>query len=898
MDDSGNYGTPVKLDAVNYIREKVDEWRESDYAGCSRVTRELLYHWRNETRSPRLFFCQIEAIETIIYLNEIKPQVLDKAPNFESDGGSFERQCAKMATGSGKTIVMGMLICWQILNHMCNKKKFTKNILVVSPSLIVLDRLQVLKPSDKNNIYDQFDLVPEQYRKLLSHVNIKITNWHKFKPKTKPDHASHELSRIKGESVKAFSRRLLGKSKNILVINDEGHHAWRPERYNKNKSDRTDREQAGIWTKGLDMLNNYSKITKCFDFSATPFVSTGKSIDNVFTWIVSDFSLDDAVESGLIKTPRSVHSDERNLEKYANIYRNADVKKAFGAGTLHADVKHAYALLGRDWKNVKERWDDMGAQTPPVMITVCNNTKHAGMVADEMRANSMGMPEELSDHSSILQIDSAVARRIEEGREKKQDHTLREKASTVGRLGEPGESINNIISVNMLTEGWDVKTVTHIMGLRAFTSQLLCEQVIGRGLRRTSYDVGADGLFHREHVTILGVPYGFLPPEDETESECKTCGNVPCICGVTPPKEIFVLEKRKNHQINWPIVSTVNDYTKYDWKISDKKFKPYRSSDHIPTDIEMAVIIDGRARLVAGELVSTGTHIQEVEFAILQSMFRNGLYEIWETRVNDIANSAPYKDVIGVLDMISEFLKTCIMSNLEGTNFTKSLFYQHDKIANHLLKRLSENKTSVLEPVISGYGSTGTRKSWFTKSMNTSDTKKTHLNKMIGSNKFELNIGSILDKNKNVLSWIKSDMVNFHIMYHNDETDTDHYYRPDFIVHLSDGVQLILEGKGEERPDVKYKNRAVKEWVSAMNNCREYGVWAFDTVYKKDGTVQWKTYLYDILKKDYPVECVCYNCNGAENGAKKASETFGVRNDDGILRYNNVCDKCIKAQYD
>ena len=885
MDRDGTYGTPTLIEPVNCIREQVDKWRESGYFGITSITRELLVHWHNMT-SPRLFFCQLEAIETIIYISEVSPGILKEMPDFRSDGGKFQRQCVKMATGTGKTAVMGMLIAWQVLNAKRYDSTYSKNILIVSPSLIVLDRLQVLKPSDSGNVYDEFNLVPAHMRDRLNTCNLKITNWHKLMLKEKPAHASHKLSRVGKESVKLFARRLFGGNvSNVLVINDEGHHAWRPEKYNiSNRVASEETIAAGIWMKGLDMVHDACGITRCYDFSATPFVSTGRSLteETLFTWIISDFSLDDAVESGMIKTPHTVHSDNLELEDYRNIYRNDEVRKAFKTGKVHPLVRHAYSALAKNWQEVNRAWKNKNAPTPPVMITVCNETKHAKLVTREMELNTMQLPGELCSKDSILHIDSKTADRIKVGDEHDKDITIRDKAGTVGRPGKPGEKICNIVSVNMLTEGWDTKTVTHIMGLRTFGSQLLCEQVIGRGLRRTSYDVGDDGLFRAEPIIILGVPFGFLPFE-ETSDEPQP---------QDPPIEIRVLPERNHHRISWPVVTDVRMFTEYSWQL-DKNAKPFRSNDHIPSEIELGVLVDGRSDLLTGKTLTVHRHMQGVEFGVMQAMFLNGLGEAWLKRHDDLTNASPYKDVIGVLDMVGNFLRTKVHTELGEENRTRSLYYQQDTIARHLLNQLSAREQELTKLGISGLGSTSDRKSWYTRSRKTTRTKKTHLNIMTASVDFELEIGKFLDKSLHVLSWIKADMVGFYVNYEDPDKHVTRQYRPDFIVHLDNGVQLILECKGEER-GMKAKKEAVKKWVEAVNTDGSYGVWGFGMVFKRDNTNKWKTDLVRMLEvsRAHDMDHSCPGCGRRVETLKDAVRTFGVENRSGFLMARAVCAAC------
>ena len=880
MSKNGDYGTPVPITAVNYIREKVDEWRKAEYPGITDTTRELLDHWYNIT-DPKLFFCQLEAIESIIYLNEVNPGIFTEIPGFKHDSDKFMRQCSKMATGTGKTIVMAMLIVWQVLNNKDNKNKYTKNILVVSPSLIVLDRLQVLNPKNNENIYDEFNLIPADKRNILTKINIKITNWHKFKLKEKPDHANHALSKIGPESVETFAKRIFNikNKEDIIVINDEGHHAWRHENYKADKFSTKDIQTAGIWMKGLDMLNDIIKIKTCFDFSATPFVSTGRTLDEemLFSWIISDFSLEDAVESGLIKTPRAVITDKNELPKYQNIYREEKVRNALKNNKIHPDIIHVYKLLGNDWKYTNEAWKKNNAKTSPVMITVCNETNHAKLITDAIKNNELSLPPELCNDDSILQIDSATAKRIEEGKEKRGDYTLREKASSVGRIGKPGEKINNIIAVNMLNEGWDTKTVTHIMGLRAFSSQLLCEQIIGRGLRRISYDINKEGLFEKEQVTIVGVPYGFLPTEIEPT--------------ISPSQPVEIVLNNVKYQIGWPIVEHVIKNKKYGWKlVSLQKFK---LNNHIPTDIEFAKIIDGISEYDYKGLKNNDLHIQQVEFGILQILFNRGLKETWTERNKDLSNSSSYKEVIEILDIVSDFLDN-IETNLTGQNLTKSLFYNRDKISDHILTYLEEYEKDVYRVIINNYDSTNKRKSRFTNSKNIYNPKKTHLSLITCGNDFEKQVCEKLDENENIQSWIKADMVGFNIKYDDLDTGFKRHYRPGFIIHLKNGINLILEWKDKERENFHAKTKAIEEWVDAVNSTNKDGNWAFAVLDKKDATTEWMHDLQNILNTDYDIRHECDNCHIGIKGTDNIVEKFHLFTDNGILKYSSICINCME----
>ena len=178
FDDPGIF-IPIPL--VNTIRPRIKKWREQGYPGVTGITKRLLNHWQDpeERKDRRFFFCQLEAIETLIWLTEA-PEADRTGIEIESDGGAFSRWCSKMATGSGKTIVMGMLIAWQVLNKVANGKdtRFSKNVLVVAPGLTVRNRLSVLNPFDKESYYEEFNIVPAGLMESLRQGKIKIINWH------------------------------------------------------------------------------------------------------------------------------------------------------------------------------------------------------------------------------------------------------------------------------------------------------------------------------------------------------------------------------------------------------------------------------------------------------------------------------------------------------------------------------------------------------------------------------------------------------------------------------------------------------------------------------------------------------------------------------------------------
>ena len=621
FDDPGIF---VEIPLVQQIRPRVQAWREDGYPGITGVTKRLLEHWTNpkEFETRRFFYCQLEAIETLIWLTEA-PAADKVGIDVPSDGGAFERQCSKMATGSGKTLVMGLLIAWQVINKVTYPQdtRFSKNILIVAPGLTIKSRLAVLEPSGKNNYYDAFRMVPTALLDRLRQGKVIVRNWHALNWERDEKIAKKRSVDKRGaKSDEAYVREVLGdmaKARNILVINDEAHHAWRvPAESKINDVKKEEIAEATVWVSGLDRIHNARGILSCFDFSATPFAPSGKksSEEALFSWIVSDFGLNDAIESGLVKTPRVVVRDDAvpDAKTYKSrlyhIYTDDEVKDDLNRRALPEEplpdlLIDGYYLLGYDWRETAKAWEKAGVKTPPVMITIANRTETAARIKYAFDHNKVRI-DELCDAERTLHIDSKVLETAEAQEEpiptvsnddepnkkltkQQQAELLRLQVDTVGQTGQPGEQIQNVISVGMLSEGWDAKTVTHIMGLRAFSSQLLCEQVVGRGLRRTSYEVNEEtGLFEAEHVNIFGVPFTFLPHESD-ESVIPPPPN--------PKTAIEPVKNKARYEISWPNVVRIDHVYRPQLSLDWEKVKTLNLNASKTAQVaELAPIIAGK----------------------------------------------------------------------------------------------------------------------------------------------------------------------------------------------------------------------------------------------------------------------------------------------------------------
>ena len=871
-------GTFIEIKLVNMIRPRIEKWRKQGYSGVTGITKRLLQHWQDleERKDKRFFFCQLEAIETLIWLTEA-PEADKTGINIPSDGGDFSRWCSKMATGSGKTIVMAQLIAWHVLNKVANGKdtRFSKNILVVAPGLTVRNRLSVLNPFDEENYYEEFNIVPNGLMDSLRQGKIKIINWHTLAWNTEEKLAKKKKVDKRGaKSDEAYVREVLGdlaSATNMIVINDEAHHAWRVPAESKIAGvKKEDIEESTVWVGGLDRINRARGIIQCFDLSATPFAPSGKKAteEALFPWIVSDFGLNDAIESGLVKTPRIVIRDDGNVDKELrsrlyHIYMDATVKddinrKAEESDPLPDLIKNAYILLGKDWKATKDDWVKVGHRIPPVMITVANTTYTSARIKHSFDHDSFLLTVaglgDLSIPERTLQIDSSILNKVEKGEfgeiedeqteidvdedetetgndeptEKKKTKKdlafeLREKVDTVGKVGEPGEQIQNVISVGMLSEGWDAKTVTHIMGLRAFSSQLLCEQVVGRGLRRTSYDVSADGLFEAEYVNIFGVPFTFLPHEDTGGGE---------IPPPPPPKtKVEPVKEKAEHEISFPNILRIDHIYKPQLTLDLAKVKPLELDPHESiTEAELAAIVAGKpnpAALTEIDLKEIGDkfRLQSIVFRIASTIYNSEKKPDWKGSKETF--------LIQLISIIEKFIyseKIRIKNPLFNQDEVRKrilIMLNMNKVIQHIWNEIRAVNTSQLSPVFDKehpIRSTAGVRTWWT-SRPCEDFPNSHINFVVVDNKMEYLEARTINDSDVVESFVKNDHLGFAIIY-NFQGIVSRYF-PDFIIKLKTGNHLIIETKGLDRDKDKTKRAFLDEWCKAVNQHGGFGKWSW-----------------------------------------------------------------------
>lgn len=922
--------------AINRIRERVALWRKGGYPGVTRVTTHLLEYWINPQRENKLFFCQIEALETLIYLTEVAKKYGDvwienelKEAN-ESANPSLFRIALKMATGSGKTVVMAMVIAWHTLNKIANPQdsRFTDSFLVVTPGITIRDRLRVLLPNDSGNYYRQHDLLPLYRMDELGQAKIIITNFHQFLLREKLD-AGKLTKRIlsKGETgvftetpaqmVRRVCREL-GNKKQIIVINDEAHHCYRHKpdgeaielKGDERKEAETREEYARVWISGLEAVRDQIGIKAIYDLSATPFFlrGSGYSEGTLFPWVVSDFSLIDAIESGIVKVPRVPVADDSmkgDQPTYRDIWlRIRDGLPKKGRGTdavsgkpeLPKELEGALHSLYDNYRTYYELWEKnpeslAGNRTPPVFIVVCNNCNVSKLVFDYVagwekplpNGERVCVPGELPIFSNVangqwsarpntILIDSEqlesgeamsadfkaiAAREIEEfkaeyrlrfpGRDTDKltdEDLLREVMNTVGKAGKLGERVKCVVSVSMLTEGWDANTVTHILGVRAFGTQLLCEQVVGRGLRRMTYvterrvlDVRGSPVeieaFPTEYAEVYGVPFSFIPCSGSNADPRPPA----------PTTRVRALVERSACEITFPRLAGY----RYEWpsetltaKFTDDA-RLVLSTEAVPWKTINAPIVGEKSVHTLQDLKSR--RLQQVVFLLakltLERYFRaDGTTSGSTEKTHQFRSDVKAWLFPRMLEITRQWLDQCVVC--KDNTFPQLLLfveYAHDaadRIYRAIVQGTQGEKT--LQPILQPYDVTGsTRFVDFDTSRPVYVTRpdKCHVSHVVAdTTSWEQKLAQTLEDMDEVISYVKNDHLGFVIPY--TLNGEEHSYLPDFIARLDDGqgranpLNLILEVTGEKKPDKAAKVATARAlWVPAVNNHGGFGRWGF-----------------------------------------------------------------------
>ena len=912
---------------INEVRGYVERWRAltnpRDW-GVTPETVRLLQHWRRQkVNGIRPFFCQVEAVETAIWLTEVAPKNA-RSQHFsehlklanQSSNPELLRTALKLATGAGKTTVMAMLIAWQAINakRHPNSRTFSRAFLIVAPGITIRDRLRVLMPNDLDSYYRTRDIVPQDMLSDLDHAKIVITNYHAFRLREKTEISKGTRQAIEGwreekiqtlETEGKMIQRVmdpLQNMKNIVVINDEAHHCYRAKvldaegeteaelKGDDKEAAKENNEAARTWITGLETVKRKLGISMVYDLSATPFFLKGSGYKEgtLFPWTMSDFSLMDAIECGIVKLPRVPVADNikgGDTPMFRNLWDHIGKqmpKKGRSSGNDYAAIQSlpnvlltAIDALYGHYKLTYDVWEKEGIGVPPVFIFVCNNTTTSELiykyVSGYVQTYEDGREETYNGHLELFDnydgfrnrrpkprtilIDSAqlesgdsldkdfrekAAVEIEQFRreiiertgnkeaaDKIDDATLlREVMNTVGRKGRLGEQIRCVVSVSMLTEGWDANTVTHILGVRAFGTQLLCEQVVGRGLRRQSYDLNDEGLFNVEYADIFGIPFDFAAdPVPPTAAKPRETVHV---FAVKPERDALeiIFPRVEGYRVDLPEERLEVNFT-------DAAILELTAKDVGPTT--------NKNQGILGEGVDmTLAHLQDMRQSTL-------LYHLaWHllvTRFRD-ANDEPKMGLFNHLKrVVRQWLDGGYLKCLDGT-YPAQLAYRQlaDRAAGRIaaaitLSQIGERPVKAMIDAFNPTGSTSHVNFTTTKTTRyETDMTKCHVNWAVCDGDWEAEFCRVVEATPLVHSYVKNQGLGLEVPYVLGAIPRKYF--PDFIVRIDDGqklsdgepdlLNLIVEIKGFRGEDAKEKANTMNAfWVPGVNNLKRLGRWQF-----------------------------------------------------------------------
>ena len=907
------------MEVINDLRRRVDAWRAIPDPGKWRVTPEtarLLQHWRGHRFGDiRPFFCQVEAVETVVWLTEVAPGLGREGRRFldhlavanEQSNPGLARLALKLATGAGKTTVMAMLIAWQTVNAVRRpgSRRFTRGFLVVTPGLTIRDRLRVLQPNDPDSYYRSRELVPGDMLGDLDRAKIVITNYHAFMRRETLSISKGGRDLLQGRGSDIMTRETAGQMlqrvvpdlmgmKNILALNDEAHHCYRekppdedeegPLKGDDRKEAEKNREAARVWISGLEMVQRKLGIGRVIDLSATPFFlrGSGYAEGTLFPWTVSDFSLMDAIESGIVKLPRVPVADNipgGDMPKFRNLWDHIGKKMprkgrgkaaALDPLSLPVELQTALEALYGHYAETFELWRKENVEVPPCFIIVCNNTATSKLVYDfisgfqrenedgstaleqgrlalfrnfDEHGNPLARPRTLLIDSEQLEsgqaldhnFRTAAADEIERFRREIIKRTgdrrqaenlsdqdlLREAMNTVGKSGRLGGETRCVVSVSMLTEGWDANTVTHVLGVRAFGTQLLCEQVIGRSLRRQSYDLNEDAIFDVEYADVLGIPFDFTAR--------------PVVAPPQPPRETVqvkaVSPDRDECEIRFPRVQG------YRVELPEERLSAKFDED---STLELTPDLVGpsitRNEGIVGEGVDLSLeHLEELRPSTLVFHLTKRLLEAkWRD-----PGEAPKLHLFGQLKRVTrQWLDGHLVC--KGGTYPAQLMYQSladaacERITRGIVAQHREERPvlAVLDPYNPAGSTAHVRFTTSKKTRWQTNPLRCHVNWAVCDSDWEAEFCRVAEAHPRVRAYVKNHGLGLEAPYRSGAESRT--YVPDFIVLVEDGrgdddvLHLIVEIKGYRREDAKEKKSTMNDyWVPGVNSLGAYGRWDF-----------------------------------------------------------------------
>ncbi len=904
---------------IESVRNSVDRWREIPDSAQQRVTPEtarLLNHWRNHSfNRVRPFFCQVEAVETVIWLTEVAPKggkhersLLEHLSQVNSAANSsLSRLALKLATGAGKTAVMAMLIAWQTINALRhpNSKRFTRGFLVVTPGITIKDSLRVLWPNDPESYYKTRELVPRDMLGDLDRAKIVITNFHAFKRRETLEISKGGRALLKGhgpelrsiESEGQMLRRVMPELlgiKNIFVLNDEAHHCYRskPEdaggsalRGDELKEAKKHEEAARLWISGLEAAAGKMRVSRVTDLSATPFFlrGSGYAEGTLFPWTMCDFSLMDAIECGIVKLPRVPVADNvpgSDMPKLRNLWEHIgkDMPKRGRSRTSNLDslnippmLQTAIEALYGHYEKTFRLWKKQGIEVPPCFILVCNNTSTSKLLYDYIagyhrgggvdgstvhvpgrlklfqnhddHGNPFGRPRTLLIDSEQLEsglgLDDSFRKiakneidrfrrdrigrtgNIESSDKISDAELLREVMNTVGKIGQLGESVRCVVSVSMLTEGWDANTVTHVLGVRAFGTQLLCEQAVGRALRRQSYELNDEGRFPVEYADVLGIPFDFTAQ--------------PVVAAPLPPRKTVqvkaIIPERNPSEICFPRI------VGYRVQLPEDRLEANFNPD---STMELTPELVGPSVTRNEGIIGEGVDLDLVHTCRLrrQTLLYHLTKRLLETKWRD-NDGNPKLHLFGQLKRITRLWLDDHL-NCKGGTCPPQLM--NLTLADEACERITQGivmgtgagntVTGILDP----YTPRGSTRLVDFKTSKTNlwatALNKCHVNYAVCDSNWESEFCRVAEAHPKICAYIKNQGLGLEVPYR--LLGESRIYIPDFIVRVDDGrgehdlLSLIVEIKGVRREDAKVKQSTMNAyWVPAANALKEFGRWAF-----------------------------------------------------------------------
>jgi type III restriction enzyme len=832
-------------DFVNELRTKIRDWRDEGYPGTAVVTRRLLEWWfeRDEERvavGRRFFFCQQEAIEAVVYLYEVQRR--QKMP----ETGDLLRYALKLATGTGKTVVMALLVTWATLHkHKVSGSSLAANFLVLVPNLTVLDRVRGeprgdgLDPAGEFNLYDAFDMVPPDYAEEFR-PNILVRNWQSIPLDARrddwiaeepieggrfiPQSVLRAMRRRARQDPNAAIRRVLGGWRELVVINDEAHHVYGEKRGRKGED-----SEYIKWSKILERVADATRLSLVIDLTATPWYGSGspKPEGTLFEWLISDFSVYDAFESGLVKVVRLPDPDAQG-RVYLDLWdlvKGARTKEEYLRGCKGA-IASIYSSWRRDYDEWSETFEFARAGPSPVLLCVTDNALRASWLFEHLTHDYdlLRNPDDKDRQRWVtIPIDSKVF-----DADKGNEAVLREMVSTVGWKGKPGENVRAIVSINMLSEGWDIKSVTHILGLRAFGSPLLTEQIIGRGLRRTNYDTLNQPLDERgegaeETVDAFGIPFIGFPVERRKRPKTGLWGQKPIWIEANPDKARYRVRVPNVRSWAVGIVDSLATLIKVS-ELSEICLNPRET----PPIVNVRPVVGGKP-----EAMMTLDEFRK-EWPLLKTAF------FLAEELFDATNPGSAADLgIGptfdeLLNVVRRYLDTRVISLqvADGSD-------ERD-IGIYFWRRQAFD---VLENAIRGVGNAGVKPvpilgkpDWldsaelrrFQWTGIVAEGKRCHSNKIACHTDLERHFADFLDQAEDVVRYFKNERFGFSITYY--ENNRPRQYYPDFIITTreKDGEEItwVAETKGEMRPNTSLKSSAAALWCEKMS-ATAYGSWRY-----------------------------------------------------------------------